>query len=897
MASPQDDSSLLPIAAYRDVLVGAIRTNPVTIVVGETGCGKTTQLPQYLYQAGLTNSTTLSNDRSNKGKLMLACTQPRRVAAISVAQRVAQELSQKNNHAHNNNHNNSTRSSLYEVGHLVGYSVRFEECWSPHSTHIKYMTDGMLVRECMQDPLLSSYSVVMVDEAHERSLHTDILLGLLKKVLATRSDLRVIISSATLQAERFVNFFAPNYKDDQNTTDNFKPKPVPPPVFRIPGRKFPVTCLYSKHPISDYLEATLKTILQIHQQEPLEAGDILAFLTGQDEIDMVANALAEYNDLTQARLSSIALERSNEPWMLNKDNTQTTKKKADLLMMVVPVYGALPSESQAAIFAQAPPRHRKVVLGTNIAETSITVPNIAFVVDCGMAKYSAYNPRTRTTSLTVTPISRAAAEQRAGRAGRTRPGKCYRLYTAWTFENDLDATTPAEILRSDLCGVVLLLATILSALSCQSPTTTRKDGDEESNGRGGAADELGGADAAAILHFPFLEGPPLECIKAAWEELYLLGALDRAGKVTALGKRMAILPLDPRASRALLAGHEEFGCPRPILDLIAVLGAVSGGWPVFYLPPQSRPEKSSPSEKNSKDDGINDLDRNKRRAISDCEKKQSASGKRQQASAAHRAFAHPTGDHLTLLQVFRQYSMLTGEGERKEWSQRHFLHHRTLRRAGDIREQLAELLRNISATTKPSKNVFSGDEEEGVLRAMLTGYFGNIARLSKVKGASKSRLDGDNESFLESPLSKADGPYRLVVPGEAQGLSVSIHPSSSLFKKPPHPTNSSSSSLTSNYYSSSSNLSSSSLMGERDIFNRPELLLFADLVVTSQPYIRIVSSVDAKWLPPALLQLVERDIKKDLKQHDEKIHHGKLNAPGRGSSLSATQLLAKRPYK
>ena len=449
----------LPIQRFEESLVEAVRENQVLILLGETGSGKTTQLPQFLYRHGF----------SNGGKL-IGCTQPRRVAATSVARRVASEMGDR-------------------IGGLVGYSIRFEDKTSS-KTRLKYMTDGTLLREFMQDSMLEKYSVIMVDEAHERSVNTDILLGLLKRIIKSRSDLRIIVSSATLDAEHFSDYF--------NGA----------PVFRIPGRRFPVEVFYTKEPESDYLVAAVKTVTQIHEQEG--PGDILVFLTGQEEIESAVELLHFY---------------------IQKAGTKIRE------LIVCPIYSALPSEQQAKIFLPTPKNARKVVVATNIAETSITIDGIVYVVDCGFSKQKAYNPRTGMDALVVVPISKSSANQRAGRAGRVSPGKCYRLYTSWAYQNELDDASIPEIERSNLSSVVLLLKTL------------KIDN---------------------VLHFDYLVAPPIETLQKSLEELREVGALNDLQRMTPLGAQMAELPLDPGYSRALLAGFEN-GCADEMLCVVSVL--------------------------------------------------------------------------------------------------------------------------------------------------------------------------------------------------------------------------------------------------------------------------------------------------------------------------------------
>ncbi|XP_056693080.1 pre-mRNA-splicing factor ATP-dependent RNA helicase DEAH1-like [Spinacia oleracea] len=338
----KEEQRSLPIYTYRDDLLKAIQEHQVLIIVGETGCGKTTQIPQYLHEAGYTKV----------GKI--GCTQPRRVAAMSVAARVSKEMGVK-------------------LGHEVGYSIRFEDCTSD-KTLIKYMTDGMLLREFLCEPDLGSYSVIMLDEAHERTVCTDILLGLVKDVARFRPDLKLLISSATLDADKFSDFF-----------DSA-------PIFKIPGRPYDVEIHCTKAPEPDYLDAAIVSALQIHVTEP--PGDVLIFLTGQEEIETAEEIF--------------------------KNRTRGLGRKIAELI-ICPIYANLPTHLQNKIFEPTPRGARKVVLATNIAETSLTIHGIKYVIDPGFVKIKSYNPRTGVESLLVQPISKASATQRAGRSGRTGP--------------------------------------------------------------------------------------------------------------------------------------------------------------------------------------------------------------------------------------------------------------------------------------------------------------------------------------------------------------------------------------------------------------------------------------------------------------------------------------------
>nr|XP_053629982.1 pre-mRNA-splicing factor ATP-dependent RNA helicase DHX16-like [Cherax quadricarinatus] len=459
----------LPVFPFREALLNAINEHQIMIIEGETGSGKTTQIPQYLYDAGYCSD----------GK-KIGCTQPRRVAAMSVAARVSEEMGKK-------------------LGNEVGYSIRFEDCTNDR-TRIKYMTDGMLLREFLMDPSLDGYSVMIIDEAHERTLHTDILFGLLKDITRFRSDLKLLISSATLDSAKFSDFF-----DEA-------------PIFRIPGRRYPVHIYYTRSPEANYIDAASVTILQIHITQHL--GDILVFLTGQEEIEACQEILTE-------RLRALG------------------SKIRELI--ILPIYANLPSEMQAKIFEPTPPGARKVILATNIAETSLTIDGIKYVIDPGYAKQNYFNARSGMESLIVVPISRASANQRAGRAGRVGPGKCFRLYTQWAFENEMDENTIPEIQRVNLGNVVLQLKSL------------------------GIHD---------LINFDYLDPPPAEALILALEQLYALKALNHKGELTSTGRKMAELPVDPMMSRMILAA-DQYKVVEEILTIAAML-SVNGS--IFYRP-------------------------------------------------------------------------------------------------------------------------------------------------------------------------------------------------------------------------------------------------------------------------------------------------------------------------
>ncbi|CDF36646.1 Predicted pre-mRNA splicing factor ATP-dependent RNA helicase PRP43 [Chondrus crispus] len=458
----------LPVYDARARLMECLRAHNVVVLEGQTGSGKTTQVPQFLAEAGFCD-----------GGMRIACTQPRRVAAMSVAKRVAAEMDVR-------------------LGDHVGYSIRFEDRTS-RETKLKYLTDGMLLREAMKDNLLKAYSAIVLDEAHERTLSTDVLMGLLKGVLKKRPDLKVVVMSATLDAQKFQDYF-----------DGA-------PLLSVPGRVFPVDIIYSPQPEDDYVDAAIRTVISICRNEP--TGDVLLFLTGEEEIEESCRKIEE-----ELR----PFERAYGP------------------VVVLPLYGSLPPDRQQKVFADPPPPlyhggppGRKVICATNIAETSLTIDGVVYVVDTGFSKQKIYNPRVRVESLLVQEISRASAKQRAGRAGRTRPGKCFRLYTEESFHKHLIETTHPEILRSNLGNVVLQLKTL-------------------------GIDDL--------VHFDFMDPPAPETLMRALELLNYLGALDDEGDLTSFGKLMSEFPLQPESSAALIRSP-QFQCSNEVLTIVAMVSS------------------------------------------------------------------------------------------------------------------------------------------------------------------------------------------------------------------------------------------------------------------------------------------------------------------------------------
>lgn len=446
----------LPICTFREEILGALKKNNVIIVCGETGSGKTTQLPKMAMELNLG-----SNGRK------IACTQPRRVAATTVAERVAKELKT-------------------EIGDIVGYQHRFDKKLSD-DTRIKFMTDGVLLTETLFDPLLRAYDAIIIDEAHERTLNIDFLLGIVKRITEKRRDLKVIISSATLDTERFAKFFS-------NA-----------PAVIVPGRLYPVEVIYQ--PCDDEDNRDLpRDVARAARNLPSD-DDILVFLPGERDIRETADALKR----------DVFLGKSE----------------------IIPLYASLPPGELKRAFVTLP--KRRIVLATNVAETSLTIPGIKAVIDSGLARISRYIHRTRVQRLQIEPISRASARQRAGRCGRIAPGKCVRLYSEEDF-NTREEFTPPEILRSSLAGVILTMLEL----------------------------KLG-----AIDTFPFIDPPKPTMIREGLRELLELGAIyrdERSDEVrlSKIGRRLARIPLEPRLARMLIAASDLATLPS-VLPVVAAM--------------------------------------------------------------------------------------------------------------------------------------------------------------------------------------------------------------------------------------------------------------------------------------------------------------------------------------
>jgi ATP-dependent RNA helicase DDX35 len=650
---------LLPIFHYKTAIIYLLEKFQTLVLVGDTGCGKSTQLPLYAYEAGWTANGSA-----------VVCTQPRRLAVLTVATRVAEEFGCR-------------------IGEQVGYGTRFDfKCSS--ITKIKYYTDHILLREMISDPLLSKYSIVIVDEAHQRTLNTDILLGLLKKIQKKRPiDFRIIITSATLDAISMKNFFESNENEKDSTLDTAT-------ILSIQGKQSPVDILYLKEPCSNYLKKCLETIYLIHESEDVE-GDILVFLPSSEEVEFLLKSFQ--NDLDSFH--------SHEYYQPLKDSGKQAKRGSLDTLFMVPLYSTLPHYLQMKVFEITPYQQRKVILATNIAESSITIENIKYVIDSGYQKLTFFDITSGIENSIVCEISKSNAIQRAGRAGRMAVhygdhsiggNKCFRLMTEVSFEA-LPAYPLCEIQRMDLSYILLQLKSL-----------NIKD----------------------ILHFDFLSIPSSSLIIYSFELLYNLQAIDAKGNLTSLGYQMSEMPIEPKLSKCLLSSLYEFACTEEILSIVSML--------CVEYPFQQLRSIMNKSRSNLNEQQIERL---------------------KKFEKDYQQFCVIGSDHLTLLKIFQGFQE---SNYSQSYADGNSLISKILAKAKEIRENLLMILKKIMKKEEQTQQALQsslllmnevnendpvkkkrklesaaranvmicsvGDDDKTIRKCLISGFFANIAKLS-----------------------------------------------------------------------------------------------------------------------------------------------------------------------
>ncbi|EGX94839.1 DEAH-box RNA helicase (Dhr1), putative [Cordyceps militaris CM01] len=718
----------LPVVAEEQKLMEAIHNNNIVVICGATGSGKTTQVPQFLYEAGYGAA-----DSETPG--MIGVTQPRRVAAVSMSKRVAEELGDHSS--------------------AVAYQIRFEGSVDD-KTAVKFMTDGILLREIAQDITLKKYSAIIIDEAHERSVNTDILIGMLSRVIKLRAELaeedakvkplKLIIMSATLRIE--------------DLTMNPNLFPTPPPVVEVEGRQHPVTMHFARKTHHDYVEEAFNKISRGHRKLP--PGGFLVFLTGRNEILQLSKRLkAAFGGLRSAEGPQVRISASEAPMEVEDldfgdvdDNThddldeiisdgeeeedefeiEEEQEAAPLKVQILPLYSLLPTREQMRVFEPAPEGTRQIILATNVAETSLTIPGTRFVFDCGRVKDRNYDRQSGVQSYDIGWISKASANQRAGRAGRTGPGHCYRLYSSAVYERDFQEFADPEILRMPIEGVVLQL----KSMNLQN-----------------------------VVNFPFPTPPERHRLATAEKLLEYLSAISSSGQITRIGQTMSVFPLSPRFARILLVGHLHDCLPYTIA-LVAGLSAAE----VFLPEAQAVPALAVAAQE----------DGSTLRTNADVMAETQQVQARRLFNEVHRHFCYldDKSDAMKLLQVVCEFAHEPTEA----WCASHFVRFKVLREVQQLRRQITDLLR----TTIPS---FASLQHKERLDPPSPKQVAALKQMAAAGFIDQVAIRADKApvppAHHRKPRRAIDVPYVPLVPlrgastggGEDGGL-VYIHPTSPL---------------------------------------------------------------------------------------------------------------------
>lgn len=722
----------LPIVAEEQKIMEAIYHNATVVIWGATGSGKTTQVPQFLFEAGFGNP-----ESPNPG--MIGITQPRRVAAVSMAKRVGDELGNATN--------------------KVSYQIRFESSVSD-KTAIKFMTDGILIREIANDFALLKYSVIIIDEAHERSTNTDILIGMVSRIVDLRASmhrddpkikpLKLVIMSATLRISDFLQ--------NPNLFRN-----GPPPLLQAEGRQYPVTEHFARRTQRDFLEETFRKVSKGHKKLP--PGGMLVFLTGQSEITSLAKRLREAfiqssgsrDQGGKVRIGANEAPQETEDLEIgdydyagdriqdgNSDSEDMEDDDQDFViedstaaasqMHVLPLYSQLQTKDQLRVFEPPPEGSRLVVLATNVAETSLTIPGIRYVFDCGRAKEKKYDQLTGVQSFEVGWISKASASQRAGRAGRTGPGHCYRLYSSAVYERDFKEHAEPEILRMPVEDVVLQLKSM---------------------------------DLQHVVNFPFPTPPDRSSLAKAEKLLTYLGALSN-GKITPVGRDLSIYPLSPRFSKMLLIGHQH-GCMPYTIAMVAALAV-----PEIFIP-ENQLDLSTPAQ-----------DSQSIYTHTDLQAEEAREARRKSYNHAHHLFSRnsTTSDGLKALTALCAYAYAP---DPTVFCTQMFLRPKALLEASRLRSQLSSVVRTNHPTLLGSYNPRLPEPSKTQLKALqqiLAAAF--IDQL-----AIRADLAPSPPEMARKPSRAIDQPYLPLFPtyqGRVVDLvdfAVFIHPSSVLAHLPP----------------------------------------------------------------------------------------------------------------